>query len=121
MAIFTEATKTIEVSHWGNINVKEYYSLHNEGAGVKGEWGRVDYNAYNPNDGKHAIKVVDLVLPRYVRGLSYYDYIGNISTSAAVRRDDYVHLTIEPRFPIFGQWNTDWNIEYNMPTKYHLF
>jgi len=28
---------------------------------------------------------------------------------------------IEPRFPIFGQWKTDWNIMYNMPTKYHLF
>jgi len=26
------------------------------GAAVKGEWGRVDYNMYNPTDGKSAIK-----------------------------------------------------------------
>jgi oligosaccharyltransferase complex subunit alpha (ribophorin I) len=35
--------KTIEVSHWGNILVDEYYELFNEAAGIKGEFGRVDY------------------------------------------------------------------------------
>lgn len=44
MAIFTEASRTIEVSHWGNINVEEHFELLNEGAKVKGEWGRVDFN-----------------------------------------------------------------------------
>jgi oligosaccharyltransferase complex subunit alpha (ribophorin I) len=43
LPIFTEVKKTIEVSHWGNINVDEYYELHNEAAGIKGEFGRVDY------------------------------------------------------------------------------
>jgi oligosaccharyltransferase complex subunit alpha (ribophorin I) len=44
MAIFTEASRTIEVSHWGNINVEEHFEISNEGAKVKGEWGRVDFN-----------------------------------------------------------------------------
>ena len=56
MAIFTNIERKIEISHWGNINVEDHYELFNEGAGVKGEWGRVDYNMYNPNDGKSAIK-----------------------------------------------------------------
>jgi len=43
MAIFTEVAKTIEVSHWGNILVDEYYDMFNEAAGIKGEFGRVDY------------------------------------------------------------------------------
>ena len=34
---------------------------------------------------------------------------------------DHVSFEIEPRFPIFGQWKTDWNQGYNMPTEYHLF
>ena len=121
MSIFTEATRTIEVSHWGNINVEEHFELLNEGAGIKGEWGRVDYNMYNPSDGKNAIKSLHSQLPRYIRGLYYYDYIGNISSSTAHRGDDVVEFDITPRFPIFGQWNTDWNQGYNMPTRYHLF
>jgi len=56
MPIFTTATRHIEISHWGNINVEEHYEVFNEAAGVKGEWGRVDYNQYNPMDGKQAIK-----------------------------------------------------------------
>ena len=48
-------------------------------------------------------------LPQYITGLYYYDYIGNISTSNAQRLEDHVAFDIEPRFPIFGQWKTDWN------------
>jgi hypothetical protein len=40
----------------------------------------------------------------------YYDFIGNISTSTARRDDDKVSLQLDPRFPIFGQWNTDFNL-----------
>lgn len=55
MGIFTEVTRTIEISHWGNIKVEEHFALLNEGAGVKGEWGRIDYNSFNPEHGKSAI------------------------------------------------------------------
>lgn len=34
---------------------------------------------------------------------------------------DHVSFDIEPRFPIFGQWKTDWNQGYNMPAGMHLF
>jgi len=44
MPIFTEGSRTIEVSHWGNINVEEHFEMFNEGAGIKGEFGRIDYN-----------------------------------------------------------------------------
>ena len=57
-------------------------------------------------------------LPQYIHGLYYYDYIG---TSAAERLEDHVYFNIEPRFPIFGQWKTDWNQGYNMPSQYHLY
>lgn len=119
--VFTEATRTIEISHWGNINVEEYFKIFNEASAIKGEFSRVDYNMYNPNDGKHAIKNFETQLPKYIRGLYYYDYIGNISTSEAFRSEDHVNFKIEPRFPIFGQWKTDWNQGYNIPTKYHLY
>ena len=75
----------------------------------------------NPNHGQNAINSMGTLLPQYIHGLYYYDYIGNISTSHAAREDEYVNFHLEPRFPIFGQWKTDWNQGYNMPTSYHLF
>lgn len=49
LPIFTEVKKTIEVSHWGNILVDEYYELINQAAGIKGEFGRVDYQHWDTN------------------------------------------------------------------------
>jgi oligosaccharyltransferase complex subunit alpha (ribophorin I) len=121
LPIFLEVKKTIEISHWGNILVDEYYDLFNEAAGIKGEFGRVDYQHWNPNIANYAIKSLETQLPRYVRGLYYWDYIGNISTSNAFRDIDKVKFRLEPRFPLFGQWKTDWNQGYSMPTRYHLF
>jgi oligosaccharyltransferase complex subunit alpha (ribophorin I) len=121
LPIFSEVKKTIEVSHWGNINVDEYYEMWNEAAGIKGEFGRVDYQSWDPNRAQYAIKSLETDLPRYIRGLYYWDYIGNISSSNALREDDQVKFRIEPRFPVFGQWKVDWSQGYNMPTRYHLF
>ena len=56
LPIFTVVRKTIEVSHWGNILVDEYYEMFNEAAGIKGEFSRVDYNRYDPSRAKFAIK-----------------------------------------------------------------
>jgi oligosaccharyltransferase complex subunit alpha (ribophorin I) len=121
LPVVTQATRTIEISHWGNINVDEHFELANLAAGIKGEFGRVDYNQYNPSDGKTAIKRISTDLPRYIRGLYYYDYIGNISSSNAFRDQDKVVFDIDPRYPLFGQWKIDWNQGYNVPTRYHLF
>lgn len=121
MAIFTEVVKTVEVSHWGNILVDEYYDLFNEAAGIKGEFGRVDYQHWDPTVAQYAIKSLETNLPKYIRGLYYWDYIGNISSSQAFRESDRVTFRIEPRFPVFGQWKVDWSQGYSIPTRYHLF
>lgn len=121
LPIFTEVRKSIEVSHWGNILVDEYYELFNEAAGIKGEFGRVDYQHWDPQRSQYAIKSLETQLPHYIRGLYYWDFIGNISTSNAFREENDVRFRIEPRFPVFGQWKIDWSQGYNMPTRYHLF
>jgi len=119
---FTKANRDIFVSHWGSIAIDEYFAIFNAGAGINGQFSRVDYQPHiNPNQGANAISSLGTELPQYITGLYYYDYIGNISTSHAQRLDDHVEFTIQPRFPIFGQWKTDWNQGYNMPTEKHLF
>ena len=121
LMVFNEVKRTIEISHWGNILVDEYYKLENEAAGIKGEFGRVDYNQWDPSVAQYAVKSLETKLPRYIRGLYYWDYIGNISSSNAFRGADDVAFRIEPRFPVMGQWFTDWSQGYNMPTRFHLF
>ena len=121
LPIFTEVKRTFEISHWGNIQVDEYYNVFNEAAGLKGEFGRVDYQHWNPNIATYALKSMETDLPRYIRGLYYWDFIGNISSSNAHRDVDKVKFQMSPRFPIFGQWKTDWSQGYSMPTRYHLF
>ena len=119
---FKEASRSIYVSHWGSIAIDEYFHIFNEAAGINGQFSRVDYMPhYNPNQGQNAIANLATELPQYIRGLYYYDYIGNISSSRAFRHSDKVSFEIEPRFPIFGNWKTDWNQGYNMPTEFHLF
>jgi len=119
---FTEAKRDIYVSHWGNIAVDEYFNIHNDAAGINGQFSRVDYQPHiNPNHGANAITTIGTELPSYIHGLYYYDYIGNISTSHAKREENHVEFEIEFRFPLFGQWKTDWNQGYNMPSQYHLY
>ena len=36
------ASKTYQVSHWGNIAVTEDYQMENIGAKLDGEFGRID-------------------------------------------------------------------------------
>lgn len=90
---FTEAKRDIFVSHWGSIAVDEYYNMFNGAAGIDGQFSRVDYMPHiNPNHGANAINNLGTDLPQYISGLYYYDYIGNISTSHADRKDDRVEF-----------------------------
>jgi len=100
---FKKATRDIFVSHWGSIAIDEYFDIFNEAAGINGQFSRVDYMPHiNPNHGQNAINSLGTILPQYIHGLYYYDYIGNISSSHAERKEDHVFFNIEPRFPIFG-------------------
>lgn len=91
MPVFREAKRDIYVSHWGSIAIDEYFNIFNEAAGINGQFSRVDYMpSVNPNHGQNAINSIGMLLPIYIHGLYYYDYIGNISSSTAERQNDYV-------------------------------
>lgn len=122
MPTFTEGKRDVYVSHWGNIAIDEYYNIFNDAAGINGQFSRIDYQPHiNPNHGANAISSISTQLPSYIHGLYYYDYIGNISTSHANRGVENVDFTLEFRFPLFGQWKTDFNMGYNMPSQHNLF
>ena len=99
---FTKVVREIEVSHWGNIAVNEWYTLVNRGAEIKGEFSRIDLNLRHRPSAVNAIKSLEAILPRSAWGLYYRDEVGNVSTSHARQHNSYVHLEINPRFPVMG-------------------
>ena len=119
LTVFNYAIKTFQVSHWGNIAVKEEYQIENIGAKLIGEFGRIDYDE-GLTGGKNALKSIRATLPLRSWGLWYRDEIGNVSTSNARRELNNVDLLLTPRFPILGGWKSNFDIGYNLPTKFHV-
>ena len=119
LTVFNYATKTFQVSHWGNIAVTEEYQIENIGAKLIGEFGRIDYDN-GITGGRNALLSIRAKLPMRSWGLWYRDEIGNVSSSNARREMNDVDLVLTPRFPILGGWKSNYDIGYNLPTKFHV-
>ena len=119
LMVFNYATKTYQVSHWGNIAVTEEYQIENIGAKLIGEFGRIDYDE-GYTGGKNAMKKIRATLPLRSWGLWYRDEIGNVSTSAARREMNDVDLELTPRFPILGGWKSNYKVKLPIETSYQV-
>jgi oligosaccharyltransferase complex subunit alpha (ribophorin I) len=116
ISYFTKVEREIEVSHWGNIAVNEWYTLVNKGAELKGDYSRVDLgNRFRPS-AMNALRGLTATLPKDAWGLFYRDFVGNVSTSNARKQATNVNLEIRPRFYILGGWKDTFNLGYNVPT-----
>jgi oligosaccharyltransferase complex subunit alpha (ribophorin I) len=115
----THLTRTIEISHWGNIAIEETIDLRHIGAKLKGSFSRFDYQ--RNQGGWSSVKSFKTVLPASSKDVYYRDEIGNISTSHLRELNDYSEIELRPRFPLFGGWKTHYTIGYNVPTYEYLF
>ncbi|XP_073731977.1 dolichyl-diphosphooligosaccharide--protein glycosyltransferase subunit 1 [Misgurnus anguillicaudatus] len=113
-------TRTIEVSHWGNIAVEETVDLRHTGAYLKGPFSRYDYQRQS-DSGISSVKSFKTILPASAQDVYYRDEIGNISTSHLQVLEDSVEVEIRPRFPLFGGWKTHYMIGYNLPSYEYLY
>ncbi|KAF9087232.1 proteasome regulatory particle base subunit [Mortierella sp. AD031] len=114
--------REIEVSQWGNnLAVEEHYNFVNNGAELKGQFSRIDYqrNPMGVREG-NGLLGFQTKIPKLARDIYYRDEIGNISTSAVAHHPDHTQLMLKPRFPLFGGWNTTWYIGYNTPLDGYL-
>lgn len=100
--ILKEAKRKIHVSHWGNIQVDEYFKVANIGAKVKGQYSRYDIDMNK--GGQNCLRSLESEYPYYVKGMYIGDYIGNISSSHAQRAASAVELQFKTRFPVCGGW-----------------
>ncbi|KAL2091384.1 hypothetical protein ACEWY4_013647 [Coilia grayii] len=113
-------TRTIEVSHWGNIAVEETIDLRHTGAILKGPFSRYDYQRQS-DSGISSVKSFKTILPASAQDVYYRDEIGNISTSHLQVLEDSVEVEVRPRFPLFGGWKTHYIIGYNLPSYEYLY
>ncbi|KAJ8372896.1 hypothetical protein AAFF_G00276000 [Aldrovandia affinis] len=113
-------TRTIEVSHWGNIAVEETIDLRHTGAFLKGPFSRYDYQRQS-DSGISSVKSFKTILPASAQDVYYRDEIGNISTSHLMILEDSVEVEVRPRFPLFGGWKTHYIIGYNLPSYEYLY
>lgn len=118
-AVGHELLREIEISHWGNVQVTEHYTLVHGGAQNKGGFSRFDYQSRM--SGVSSIRNLVAGLPPRAHSVYYRDEIGNISTSHLWGDSKKTQLAIEPRFPIFGGWKTFFTIGYGLPLEDFLF
>ncbi|EEF52899.1 dolichyl-diphosphooligosaccharide--protein glycosyltransferase subunit 1A [Ricinus communis] len=120
-AVAQELVREIEISHWGNVQVTEYYNIVHQGAKSKGEFSRLDYQARPNIRGASAIRHFVAKLPPRAHSIYYRDEIGNISTSHLFLDSKKTELVIEPRYPMFGGWGTTFTVGYSLPLPDFLF
>eukprot|EP01123_Difflugia_compressa_P013545 TRINITY_DN633_c0_g1_i1.p1 TRINITY_DN633_c0_g1~~TRINITY_DN633_c0_g1_i1.p1 ORF type:complete len:621 (-),score=144.06 TRINITY_DN633_c0_g1_i1:86-1948(-) len=110
----------VEVSHWGNVAVEEQYKVRHEGAKLKGSFSRYDFQINAQANGQAAVQILRQFLPETATDVYYRDDIGNISTSALRPDSPKQTFDMRPRFPLFGDWKTEFTVGYNVPTSSFL-
>ncbi|XP_071706872.1 dolichyl-diphosphooligosaccharide--protein glycosyltransferase subunit 1B [Rutidosis leptorrhynchoides] len=120
-AVVEELVREIEISHWGNLQVTEHYTLVHNGAKHKGGFSRVEYQSRPSISGVSSFKHLVAKLPPRVHSVYYRDNIGNISTSHLRTSYSKSELEIEPRYPLLGGWKATFVIGYGLPLQDVLF
>ena len=119
MLTYISLQKEIEVSHWGNLAIEERFWIQSDGAILKGDFSRYDYQR-NPSGTPTAIPSLSILLPPGASDFYFRDDIGNISTSSYIVNDDGVELILEPRYVLLGGWKATFYIGYNLPLSNFL-
>jgi len=108
----------LEISHWGVLQVEEHYEMRHAGAKLKGTFSRLDYQRA-ANQAPSSFNHLVAKLPKQASDIYYRDRIGNISTSTCrlSKNGKNLEFDIQPRFPLFGGWKTEFYIGYNVPIQ----
>jgi hypothetical protein len=57
------------------------------------------------------------MLPLTATGISYYDDIGNVTTSISTLSPTPKQFILRPRYPLYGGWQTSFNVSYSVPQR----
>lgn len=108
--------RDMEVSHWGNVRVSEFYNIRHDGAQLVGAYESEDAMAYGRGRlaEPSAVRELKATLPAGASRVTYTDRIGNISTSHFRTGRKKSTLELEMRYKLLGGWKTDFSITYDV-------
>eukprot|EP01005_Ploeotia_sp_CARIB1_P002067 NODE_97_length_1632_cov_475.971429_g95_i0.p1 GENE.NODE_97_length_1632_cov_475.971429_g95_i0~~NODE_97_length_1632_cov_475.971429_g95_i0.p1 ORF type:complete len:457 (+),score=122.17 NODE_97_length_1632_cov_475.971429_g95_i0:65-1435(+) len=125
--IAEDIQRTVQVSHWGALQVEEAYKIRHTGAKLVGPFSRLDLMRFGAPS---SVSEVVAVLPTAAMDIYFRDVIGNISTSEikegkGTGSDDDVdegkiEVKLTQRFPLFGGWKTEFYYGYNLPLDQNM-
>nr|CAB3502145.1 unnamed protein product [Digitaria exilis] len=107
-AVAKEVIREIEISHWGNVQITEHYTITHGGAKLKGEFSRIDYQSRPYVRGVSSFRNLIARLPPRAHSIYYRDEIGNISTS---------HLWSDSKKVVLPEGSKDIEVSAPFPTK----
>ncbi|MFH4983075.1 hypothetical protein AB6A40_009784 [Gnathostoma spinigerum] len=119
--VATKIERTLMLSLWGSISVEENIFVVHKGAELTGPFSRLDFQLDQRGRNRPVVTEYKTLLPSTAKNIYYRDEIGNISTSSVRTQRDAVEVTIQPRFPLFGGWKTEYTIGYDVPAYQYLF
>lgn len=114
------AARAVQVSHWGRIYVTEDYHVRHAGAVVTGRFSRwnattVERGNRLYSDDNPPIQHLQASLPAGAQYVIFKDGIGQILTMTATASAFATRVRLEPRYPLFGGWQTRFTLEYSLP------
>ncbi|KAF1831718.1 oligosaccharyltransferase alpha subunit [Decorospora gaudefroyi] len=114
--------RDLEVSHWGgNLASEERYWLVNQGAGLKNQFSRVEWQRQlYMNPPTFALKGLNLPLAPGAVDPYFTDDIGNVSTSKFRAGSKEALLELKPRYPLFGTWKYSFRVGWNADLSLYL-
>jgi len=114
--------RDLEVSHWGgNLASEERYWLANQGAELKNQFSRVEWQKTSyMSPPTSALKALNLPLHPGAVDAYFIDDIGNVSTSRFRPGKREANLELKPRYPIFGGWKYSFRVGWNADLDTYL-
>jgi oligosaccharyltransferase complex subunit alpha (ribophorin I) len=116
--VMHDVLREVEVSHWGNVAVEEEYTLWNMGSTLVGGFSRADLMLRQAK--ANSLTSMTATLPADASDPYYRDIIGNVTTSNFRNEASKAVLEIQPRFPLYGGWKTQWYQGYNLPLQHYV-
>lgn len=110
--------RDIWISHVSNsIAIEESYNLTNAGAKLDGSFSRTDFFTHHGKPSSASASIIELpfTLPLGAHDVYYTDLVGNVSTSHFRGGKEVSLLELRPRYPVFGGWNYNFTIGWEMP------
>ena len=120
--IVTKQDVDVEIAHWSEtVSIEERVHVLNPGPPLNDGFSRSLYTKQRNKAPSGRRSLAKKGLPSSAHDLYFVDFIGNISSSRVVARDESLAVKLDLRYPLFGGWKNDFRFGYVLPLGEYVF